>query len=167
MNTGHLTDEQFAVVLAGEPDDAATAHHLVNCSVCRRELETAEAAMLSFKDLGTAWSEIAAPRLVRSPSRLALHLGGRPAWGPAVVATVTACVMAVGLNVHNNHLQGAGAAQVSASASPSNAELAEDNELMQSIDEALQYRAAPAVPAAMLREDARHREGQFSPAVAN
>lgn len=175
MNRGHLSDEQFAEVLAGEMAGQGVRSHLAACAFCRREIESLRAAMAAFTELGTAWAQVRAPRLVKRPSRwalyLGLYLGGNPSWRIGVAAAATLCVMAFGFHSSFGHDHGNEPAPMSAAAPfpavPSSAELAEDNHLMRSIDEELQYEAAPVVPASELREAARRTDGHTAGTVLN
>ncbi len=158
MSTGartqHLTDSEFADLLAGEFPGQIAELHLAACEYCRQELQAVDGSLGSFRQMSTAWAQAEAPRRVPMPSRLALHLGLRPSWGAGLAATAMAALLAVGMglpgstSVHEN-------VAAPAVVAPSNTELANDNRLMLSIDQELNSQAQPAVPASELRPGAR------------
>lgn len=139
--TQHLTDAEFADLLAGYTPGRATEAHLASCEHCRGELDMVLGSLGSFRLAGTLWAEAEAPKRVPLPSRLALKLGLQPSWSVALAATVTAGVLMFGLGTPSHHPRPNAMAHVALS-TPSNAELAEDNRLMTSIDQELSYQAS-------------------------
>lgn len=138
--TQHLTDAEFADLLAGCTPGRTAEAHLAGCEHCRGELEFVLGSLGSFRLAGSMWAEAEAPRRISLPSRLALRLGVQPSWSVALAAMVTAAVLMYGLDVPANHRQPDAVAHTVRSV-PSNAELAEDNRLMNSIDEELSSQA--------------------------
>ena len=47
MNSGHLTDEQFASILAGDHGDVRARLHVESCVTCQRELTLLGAAIVA------------------------------------------------------------------------------------------------------------------------
>lgn len=153
--SGHLTDEQICDLQAGDSSDLTAQAHLATCAVCREELASLESALESFNDASLAWAAAAAPRLVPPPSRIARSLGARPAWGLGFAGAAIVCLIAFGPHLSDRHRIAPTASQ-SASSALSNAELAQDNRLMTSIDQELNYQVQPAVPASELRPPSHH-----------
>jgi hypothetical protein len=157
--TQHLTDAEFSDLLAGEMPSPATETHLAACDFCRSELDSVKDSLGSFGSLSTQWAVATAPARVPVPSRWALGLNARPTWATGLAVTAL-----TGLLVFNYGPSGsrvgsgplATSAPVVAAAPPSNAEIAEDNRLMMSIDQELSYRAQPAVSTSDLRADSHH-----------
>ena len=170
MTHRHLTDEQLTALLAGnahsDPSNAVLDAHLKACERCRTELAAVKGATLSFNELGLAWAEREAPVRVPAPSWVSLRLGARPSWGMGFAALAVACLAMLGTVPRGLPAGGAESAHT-VMATPTNEELAEDNELMQSIGRALQYRSAPAVPASELRAPSRHRAERSGTVVVN
>ena len=144
--TQHLTDAEFADLLAGCTPGRAAETHLNACEHCRGELETVSGSLGSFRLAGTLWAEAEAPKRVPLPARLALRRGLQPSPSMALAATVTAAVLLFGLGAPPRPVQPSAAVRP-ALAAPSNAELAEDNRLMTSIDQELSYQASSKMAA--------------------
>ncbi len=151
--TEHLSDEQFYDLLTGELSDPAAQAHLAGCGRCRREAESVQSATENFNQLSLAWAHAEAPRRVRTPSRLALVLGGRPAWGAGLAGTAVACLIAVGFNSPLTHVQRPAptSARIALPSPTETAEIAEDDRLMQSINQELRYDVQPAFPVSDLQ----------------
>lgn len=155
----HLTDEQFCDVLAEELDDPIAEAHLVQCEACRQEVASVQSATETFNEVTTAWAHAEAPKVVRTPSRVARFLGSRPAWGIGVTATAAVCLVAFGLGLPSGNVHPPESAVVP-KADPSMAELAQDNQLMFSIDSKLRSGAQPSFSVTELRLPVRR--GQSS-----
>lgn len=155
QQTTHLSEEDFCDLLTGDAvlPDAET--HLAACAPCRREFEEVRAATDAFNRLTLAWAQLEAPRRVHPPSRFSRFLGGRPAWGLGVAATVATCTVAMVLGAPAGRLTQPMATPMAAS-SPSVSELAQDDQLMQSINQELRYDGPPAFGASDLRTPAHH-----------
>lgn len=145
--SAHLSDEQFADLLAGIPALPAVDEHLQACEFCRTELASVSESLGSFRDLGTEWAHAAAPARISVPSSWTLRRSQLPSWGSGLTAMATAGLLAFGLGFTPAALHTTSAPHAPAVA-PSNAELAADNRLMQSIDQELGYRTQ-AKPASM------------------
>lgn len=166
MNTGHLSDETFGDLMAGERPDAATQAHLVQCVPCRTEVAFMRSSLGDFNALSMAWAEAEAPRRVHTPSRWLLRLGGRPAWGMGLAAMAAACILAVGLQRPFERPAPAPAASATPTG-PTMAEIAQDNRLMSSIDQELQYSAQPVVPISELKVAREGDRAHSSASVVN
>lgn len=164
--TQHLTDEQFGELLMGELPDGATRAHLEACEFCRTEVEAVRGSFEDFNALSLRWSEAEAPRRVPVPSRLALRLGGRPLWGLGVAASAAGVLVAIGMSMPFGQHAPSRPTQAAIPV-PSNAELAQDNRLMQSIDQELRYDVQPAVSAAELKSTATSAAQDLGKTVTN
>ncbi|AFL86946.1 hypothetical protein Terro_0607 [Terriglobus roseus DSM 18391] len=134
-----LTDEQFADLLAGRPS-AGTLSELHDDADAELELAELKSALHSYRAETLDWAErraATAPSLVPAARRRALWVAV-PQWSMAAIA-VAAVAVGVG------HFSGRGsddampnAASISAPAVLSSAsEIATDNQLLTSIDDAL------------------------------
>lgn len=148
MNIQHLTDEQFSDLLVGEAGGDA-ASHLDSCPACNRELALLRSAVSDLRGFSQRWAEERAARIV-SPSRWTLGWHRLPAWGTAV--SLLFCGLAVGMHFQGiTHSSSAGISQPQTLASaPSDDELAEDNQLLRSINQELSRQVRPQVPASEL-----------------
>ena len=54
--SGHLTDEHFAELLAGEETEGVAEQHLEACIQCRHELANLREAAGEFNMLSLAWA---------------------------------------------------------------------------------------------------------------
>ncbi len=170
MTHRHLTDEQLTALLADDarwdPSNAGLGAHLEICERCRTELAAVKSATQSFNELGLAWAEREAPGRVPAPSWVSLRLGARPSWSMGFAALAVACLAMLGTVPRGLPTRGAESAHT-VLATPTNEELAEDNELMESIGRALQYHSAPAVPASELRAPSRRHAERSGTVVVN
>lgn len=145
MTTSHLTDEQFSDFLADDSASQEAIAHLDACEHCRAELAELREAMGSFNEASLAWAQVEAPRRIQPPTIWQIRRRTLPAWGLAV-ATMMA-VAAVGihreLDLRGQAAQAVNTAEVT---EPSTGELAQDNRLLMSIDQELNYQVQPAVP---------------------
>lgn len=135
MNFNHLTDEQFADLLAGHKSDEDALLHLESCAACSQELAGMTAAVGDLSVASLRWAEQRALD-IKAPSRWTLNWYALPGWGATLAAVL---ILGVALGAHmqvRNSVEPAlqPAHLVSA---PSADELAEDNQLMRSIDNEL------------------------------
>ncbi len=136
----HLNDEQFAACLDAEPTTDLAAH-LDGCEACREELRQFQMAMDDFGTAAMAWSE-AQPRV---SLRAQAEVGWRPSWVMgAGWAVATALVLAVAGPAIWRHESGQAApleqvepAVVAVQQADSEAEIAQDNRLLQSVNLAI------------------------------
>jgi hypothetical protein len=138
----HLTDEQFADSFLGGDVPAAVEVHLATCEVCRLELGSFAHSMDSFSAAAMKWSETQPSFSPRSwkigPVRFAVSTRGLFASAGWVMAGVL--VLAVSIPVIS-HRETAVAVRNAASLSvqdDSKEQIDQDNDLMQSVNMALQ-----------------------------
>ncbi len=147
----HLTDAEFSELLAGEPAGSQAAAHVDACTHCRGELQAVRSSLGSWQNLGTAWARAKAPSCVPVPSRWALGLGRLPSWRAGLAAMTLSGIIAFHYTAPKADLAPpATAAATLTVVAPDRAELAQDNQLMRSIDQELSSQAQPAVPIAEL-----------------
>ena len=135
MNFNHLTDEQFADLMAGDKSDQNVRLHLENCAECRKELSEMTAAVGDLNFASLRWAEQHALN-IKAPSLWTLNWHALPGWGATMAAVL---IFGVALGAHmqvRNSVEPALQPAHSVSA-PSADELAEDNQLMRSIDSEL------------------------------
>ncbi len=135
MNLNHLTDEQFADLLAGDKADQRALVHLETCTTCRQELTEMTSAVGDLNFASLRWAEQRALD-IKAPSRWALNWHGLPGWGATMAAVL---IFGVALGAHmpvRNSVEPA-LQPAHAVSAPSADELAEDNQLMRSIDSEL------------------------------
>jgi len=135
MTTPHLTDDQFTECLVSAPS-AASRLHLEQCEACRQELAAFHSSVSDFGRATTAWSEaLPRPRLqaiAKSKTRWAISV---PV-GWALAATV---LLLIGTPVWTHHHVSSAANNSAALSNPddSAAQIAQDNQLLQSVYVAL------------------------------
>ena len=125
--TKHLTDEQFAECLSGEPPSRETQSHLATCDACRGEVEIFYGAVGDFSEAALDWSKSqpsVSPRAVASRPSMAAPLR----WALAAVLLLAVGVPAA---LHREH------AETESAPGDSPAQIAQDNTLLQSVDVAL------------------------------
>jgi hypothetical protein len=126
MTFSHLTDEQLAGHLAGEPSQA-TDNHLAACAVCRAEVDRVRASLRVFNQASLEWAEHR-PR-VYPPA---------PSWRPAMVwAALCVAVFTVVLLAGLLHRPQQIRIAASAGGDNNTAELKQDNALLLAIDKEL------------------------------
>jgi predicted anti-sigma-YlaC factor YlaD len=139
----HLSEEAIDDVLIGLGSPESDAH-LAACSHCRGQLEQFRSEMNLFNQASLAWSKAKSATILRAAPRPK----ARPALpAPAGWVLAAAALLAIGLPVWNHaHRSPAGDASDYAStyapapASPagdSEAQIAEDNDLLRSVNAAL------------------------------
>ena len=155
MKTPHLNEEQFERLLAGEDPGAEAAAHLHTCPECRRELETVGSAVGDLREISLAWAEQEGSR-IPVPSRWALQWNAAPRWSLAAAAML---LIVIGAGVHRHDVRArTAAARInihSMPPAPTQDSLAEDNQLLQAINEELQQQTRPQVPVSELGESSR------------
>lgn len=156
MNFEHLTDEQFANVLAGDHSDLRVRVHVESCAKCQRELTSLGAAVGDLNYASLRWAEQRAAR-IEVPSRWVLNWNSMPGWG-ATLAGVLIFGVALGAHVQINQQNAVVARPSHTIAAPSDDELAQDNNLMLSIDSELSEQVNGQVPVSDLNVSSRpHR----------
>ena len=131
--TQHLSNEQFAECLTAEYPQPAVQSHLAGCDACREELGVFMASVDDFSHAALGWS-----RAKQETPRLALKAARRSLFQPVQWALACVLALAVGVPValhidHDRAITSAG----NAASDDSDAQIAQDNRLMQSVDGAL------------------------------
>jgi hypothetical protein len=143
IRQGHLTDEQFAecvaecAVVAPSPESEA---HLRDCPQCREELARFSTSMNDFSRAAFGWSE--------TQPAVSLRAEARPATGgawlvPATWAVAAAVTLAVGVPMVIHHdsqpvtPSNTSVTSVADGPDDSDAQIAEDNQLMRSVNMAI------------------------------
>jgi hypothetical protein len=145
MNFDHLTDEQFAELLAGHKTDEHARVHLESCGACRQELAGMTAAVGDLNFASLRWAEQRAAR-IGIPSNWTLNWHALPGWG-ATVAAVLIFGVAFGAHMQVRNSVEPALQSAHAVSAPSADELAEDNQLMRSINNELSEQGPQVVAA--------------------
>jgi len=130
--TPHLTDEQFTECMLTEPSQASR-QHLDECALCRAELAAFGSSISNFGQASAAWSQsmptVSIRALAKTQSR---RTTGFVAAGWALTAAV---LLAIGLPQWNHHRALSAEHETAEVAAPhdSASEIAQDNQLMQSV----------------------------------
>jgi anti-sigma factor RsiW len=131
----HLSEEELHDVLIGLGTPQADAH-LEGCAACRRHVAEFRSEMENFNQALFAWSQAQPePRLAAAVRRKAR----RTLYAAAGWALAAACFVVIGLPAWN-HYRNESAHPVAVSVAPqedSEAQIAQDNELLQAVDAAL------------------------------
>lgn len=153
MNFEHLNDEQFASILAGDHSDLRARLHMDNCAKCQRELTSLGAAVGDLNYASMRWAERRAVR-IETPSRWVLQWNSMPGWG-ATLAGVLIFGVALGAHMQINQQRAAVEGPSHTLSAPSDDELAQDNNLMLSIDHELTEQVGGQVPTSDLNVSSR------------
>jgi hypothetical protein len=160
----HLTDEQFAGLMAGDCSDANARLHVDSCEACGRELASVGIAVNDLSRISTRWAEQHAAR-VQTPSRWALNWKMLPGWG-ATVAAVLIFGVALG-----THMQSSNETVVLETPhtmpTPTADELAQDNRLMRSIEDEINEQPGAQTAASALSDSSRTSRRHSLREVAN
>jgi hypothetical protein len=133
----HLNDDQFMECTIGEEPGAEAAAHLGECEACREELARFGMSVSSFNSAARAWSE-ARPVEVRVAGRG--YWTARPFFAMASGMVAACLVLGLGMEEVWHHEQGGRpgtAASVSGDSGPqedSEAQIAQDNQLLMAVD---------------------------------
>jgi hypothetical protein len=134
MTGQHLTDEQFADLLAGEcPIDAV--QHMKTCSQCQHEFEQVQVSIEDFSAVGLQWAEHRpAPQISASS---ALIRG----WNPLTARTAAAGLLAAALFATYQEKRMQPPVVDTLIPARSEAQVADDNRLMLAIDKEIRWQA--------------------------
>ncbi|HTV09503.1 MAG TPA: hypothetical protein VMD97_10710 [Candidatus Aquilonibacter sp.] len=132
ITSQHLTDEQFASLVAGGRRDEDACQHVEGCEICRRELDAVGVAVNDLSSFSLRWAEQRAAR-IQAPSLWALNWKTLPGWG-ATMAAVLIFGVALGTHIETSN-QTVAVQTTHTMAAPTADELAQDNRLMRSIDD--------------------------------
>jgi anti-sigma factor RsiW len=149
----HLSDAEFSLLLDGAEPGFEVAAHLAACQCCREELQIVQDSLGSFRSLSTTWAEVEAPRRMPLPARW-LHRSQGQVWSRGLAATAMAGALVFWLGFGQQQPKTPTVHTVIVA--PSNAELAEDNQLLQSIDTELSDGSQPFVSVAAERGERQH-----------
>jgi hypothetical protein len=141
MNFNHLTDEQFAELLAGHKSDDRAVLHVERCEACRKELASFGAAVGDLNFASLRWAEHRASRIA-VPSNWTLNWNALPGWG-ATMAAVLIFGVALGAHMQSSTQIEPTLQPAHTIAAPSEDELAQDNQMMRSIDSELSEQIGP------------------------
>lgn len=165
MNFEHLSDEQFANILAGDRTDMRARLHVESCAACQGELMSLGAAIGDLNNASLRWAEQRAVR-IEVPSRWVLNWNAMPGWG-ATLAGVLIFGVALGAHMQIGQHSAVADRPAHALAAPSDAELAKDNNLMFSINNELSEQIGPRVSASDLNVSSRTVHRQAISEVSN
>ncbi len=158
MKTGkqdHLNDDQFTELLIGGALTEDCRRHLSACDVCRREAEKFSNSVEMFSTTSLAWSRTKPQQ--KSLRTIVQWKAARTGLAPIGWALTAALLIAVGVPAWNDshpklllHVPAAASAPAD-----SLAEIAQDNELMQSVNVALNASDGSPLPEDHLVEGSR------------
>jgi hypothetical protein len=160
----HLTDEQFANLLAGDRSDSNARLHVDNCESCHQELAAVSVAVNDLSRISTRWAEQRASR-IRTPSLWALNWKMLPGWG-ATVAAVLMFGVALGTHMQSSN-QTVALETPQTMPAPTADELAQDNRLMRSIDAEINEQPGVQMAASALDDSSRAARHHGLREVAN
>ena len=165
MNYEHLTDEQFANILAGDHSDLRARVHVENCAKCQQELTSLGSAVSDLSYASLRWAEQRAAR-IQVPSRWVLNWNSMPGWG-ATLAGVLMFGVALGAHMQFNQQSAVVVRSSHTIPTPSDDELAQDNDLMLSINNELTEQVGGQVPVSSLNASARTAHRRAISEVSN
>ena len=130
----HLNDDQFMECAIGEEPGVEAAAHLRECEACREELARFGMSVSSFNSAARAWSE-ARPVAVGAAGRG--YWTARPFFAMASGMVAACLVLVLGMEAVWHHEQGGRpgtAASVRGPQEDSDAQIAQDNQLLMAVD---------------------------------
>jgi hypothetical protein len=157
MTGHHLTEEQFAGLLAGGCD---TNDHLLECTQCRHELRTVQASLEDFASLSLEWAEERASRSISTRSVLLRGWQSASAWTAAAAAVLT------GQNQRTTQAPHAFSV-VATQQADSDSEVADDNRLMMAIDKEMRWQPQTLISVDELATPGRRSRETPSPRLTN
>ncbi len=131
----HLSEEALDDVLIGL-GSAESESHLARCAECRFKIEQFGADVDLFNKASMAWSEAQPARAVR-PARMTPKLRMPVAFAGSVAAVILAIAVAVSVWHHEHSFVANDGGGNDQPAVDSQAQIAQDNELMQAVDAAI------------------------------
>jgi len=163
MTGHHLTDEQFARLLAGDCD---TSDHLLGCAQCRQELSTVQASLEDFGSLSLEWAAQRASTSISARSVLLRGWQSASAWTVAAAAVLTAAILFTGQYQRRTQTPQATSVAVSRAAD-SDSEVADDNRLMMAIDKEIRGQTQTLISVDELAAPGRRSRETPSPRLTN
>ena len=134
--SAHLSEEALDDVLIGLGSPESDAH-LAECEVCRGQLEEFRSGMRVFNQASLAWSEARPMRSLRSLVRSKVRPGVFAPAGWALAAAVLLMMIGVPVWRHDHRTALIKSTAPAAANEDSPAQIAQDNDLLRSVDEAL------------------------------
>jgi anti-sigma factor RsiW len=141
----HLSEDQFTDCLLGTEPSPETAAHLAHCAACQEELAAFDASVAGFNSASLAWSEA---RPVQSLLPANYSRAQKPFLNAASWALAVCTLLVVGAStvLHRQEVErSASVAFAGASQEDSEAEVAQDNKLLQEVDQALHHNVSSPV----------------------
>jgi hypothetical protein len=151
----HLSEEAFNDVLIGLGTPESDAH-LAVCSTCSNHLRQFRIDIESFNETTLAWSEARPTASLRATRRSKV----RPVmYSPLGWALAAVLLIAIGIPVRSHYLSSLGRASVQAPApEDTQAQIAQDNDLLRSVDVALNENEESPISAYHLSETPHPRQ---------
>jgi hypothetical protein len=135
QKTTHISEEAFDDVLIGLGSPESEAH-LAGCPDCRVKIETLQSDVHLFNSASLAWSEARAGRY-RQPAAGRSGLRTRIAFVSWTATAVVLLAMAIAIWHHGLSTPANRADTAQSQPADSQAQIAEDNELMRAVDAAI------------------------------
>ena len=143
-NSGHLTEDQFAEFLMDGNIDPQLQEHIAMCEACREELNIFSSAVGDFGSASLRWMEARPVSSLRQAARDNAQRNSyiQRGWALAAAAAVLVAVPVWmyghrDLPVNDNSVAAIQPAANQTQAENSEAQIAQDNELLKSVDVAL------------------------------
>jgi len=153
-NNFHLTDEQFSGLLLGDDLDIAARAHLLDCTLCRQEAEKFTSSVNLFSKTSLAWADTKPAKRSLLPvfrSREKRAMFTPLVW--ALAATLLVIIEFPAWNHNRNRQSESSVAQTAGGDSA--AQVAEDNQLLQSVNVVLSSNEGSPLPESRLADYAR------------
>lgn len=135
-HSAHLSEEALDDVLIGLGSPESDAH-LAECEVCRGQLEEFRTGVRVFNQASLAWSEARPMRSPLSPARSKVHPAVFAPAGWAFAAVVLLVTIGVPVWNHDHRTSPSNGTAPAAAVEDSPTQIAQDNDLLRSVDEAL------------------------------
>ena len=159
-DSNHLTNDQFAEMLMTGITDDASEKHLAGCEICREELAAFSDSVGLFSMTSLAWSETKPGESLRATSR---KQAKSAAYAPLRWALAAAVLAGIAVPVWNydHRLPAMQVADSGSTPDDSPAEIAQDNQLLQSVNVALNTDEGSPLPEYRLMNEL-HASGRSS-----
>jgi len=148
----HLTNDQFTEMIVTGVIDEACEKHLAGCELCREELTAFSDSVGLFSTTSLAWSESKPAESLRVAAHKQVR---RAVYVPLRWAVAAAVVIGVAIPVWNYDHRATitAVADAAAATGDSPAEIAQDNQLLQSVNVALSTEESSPLPEYRLLDD--------------
>ena len=141
---GHFTNDEFTELLISGALSEERRSHLSQCDRCRQDAEDFTLSVGIFNTTSLAWSETRPKKSLRATARSQVR---RALYFPVAWALAAALFILVGIPVWNHSHQLAFSHQARTTSAPDDsADIAQDNELLQSVNVALNTEDASPLP---------------------